>query len=244
MPVDASAFRRWATTAELPRNTAALARAIGIPRPTLQKQLIRGRVQEAVVIAASRAIGSKPVEVLSRFAEYPNLIDGVRPPLPAEVLSQIAMDDLFLEWLRRRQPVNARALATMQTWPTPPLADGLRQWIDAVDPGDLRRTLAQRLAVAPANLSTLITTNKLSPQGLVEAARIANTSSVSGLAVTGLLTLEEAGWTDAARQEAVLLLRDSALLDLITSRVNAAQRSARRADAEEVAARRIQDTLG
>lgn len=244
MPVAASAFRRWATAAALPGNTAALARAIGVARPTLQKQLIRGRVQEAVVVAASRAIASNPIEALSSFTEYADLMDGTRPPLLTEVLSQVTLDDLLLELMRRRQPANARTLAAMHDWPAPPLADGLRRWIDAVDPGDLRRALAERLAVATTNLSTQITTNKLGPAALVEAARIANTSLVSGLAVGGLVTLEEAGWALAARQHTVLQLHDSALLDLIASRVSAAQRTARRVDAEEVAARRIQDALG
>ncbi|MGC5172042.1 hypothetical protein ACLQ2Q_15455 [Microbacterium sp. DT81.1] len=244
MSVAAGAFRQWAAHAGLPGNTAAIAQVIGLARPTLQKQFIRGRVQEGVVIRAARALRLDPVGVLSQFPEYADLGAGVRPPLAVEVLSQVTVDDALLELLRRRRPDNGQTLATMQTWPEPPIPDGLRQWIDAVDPGDLRRTLAGRMAIAPSNLSAQITTNKVAPRALVEAARIANTSLVSGLAVAGVVTLDEAGWTRNARAAAMTQLRDSALHDLVTSRIAAAQRAARRLEADEEAAQRIRDTLG
>lgn len=243
MSVAAAAFKRWASQAQLPSNTGALARAIGIGRPTLQAQYVRGRVQEWVLIKAARTQRLDPIRALVAFDEYSDVALSTRPSL-AEVLSQVTLDDAVAELIIRRQPERASAAAALHIWPDPPIPDGVRQWIDAIDTGTLRRELGERLGMASSNLSAQITSNRLTPLGLAEAARLAGASPITGFAVAGLLTLEEAGWAPPARQDAVAALRHSALLDLISARISLAQRTARRSEADDDAARRIQDTLG
>jgi hypothetical protein len=113
-----------------------------------------------------------------------------------------------------------------------------------VDPGHIRRDLAERLGIAPPNLSAQITSNKMRPRHLVEAARIANTSLTSGLAVGGVITLQEAGWPEGARSHAIMHLSAVTLNDLVQARLAAAQRGARRLAADSAEARRIEETLG
>lgn len=243
MSVAAAAFKAWATRAQLPGNTGALARTIGIGRPTLQAQYVRGRVEEWVLIKAARAHHFDPVTALAAFEEYSDV--SAAPPSLAEVLSQVTLDDVLVELLHRRLPARADAAAALHVWPDPPIQDGVRQWIDAIDAdGTLRRNLGSILRMASSNLSAQITSNRLTARGVAEVARLAGVSPATGFAVTGLLTLEEAGWPPRARQDAVEGLRDSALLDLISERISYAERAARRRDADEDTAHRIQDTLG
>lgn len=241
MSVAAAAFKHWASTVDLPSAALPLARVIGVSRTTLQAQLLRGRVRENVVVSAARAVGMEPVVALSSFDEYAELHGSMRPPLPIEVLSQVTLTDASIELIRRRNPA---ALSGLHAWEDPPQPDGLRTWIDSVDPGHIRRDLAQRLGVAPPNLSAQITSNKMRPRHLVEAARIANTSLTSGLAVGGVITLQEAGWPEGARSHAITHLSAVALNELVQARLAAAQRGARRLAADSAEARRIEETLG
>ncbi len=244
MSVAATAFKHWLSTVDLPTGAFPLARAIGLNRTTVQAQLLRGRVREAVVVAAARAVGVKPVAALSTFDEYAELERQMKPPLPIEVLSQITLADATIELLSRRNRAYADAIAPVRVWEDPPQPDGLRTWIDAVDPGNIRRELAERVGIARPNLSAQITANKMRPRHLVEAARIADTSSTSGLAVGGVITLAEAGWPDGARDHALTHLSPVALNDLVQARLASAQRSARRLAADSAEAHRIEETLG
>lgn len=244
MSLPAAAFKRWAAGAGLPAGTATLSRAIGVGRTTLQAQLLRGRIEESVVIAAARSTGQDPIAALSTFDEYEDLQRGTLPPLPAEVLSQITLTDALVELIDRQNPQYGAALRPIHRWQDPPQPDSVRAWIASVDAGHIRRALSERLGIAPPNLSAQITANKLKPRHLVEAARIANTSLLSGLAAGGVITLREAGWPEGARSHAITHLRDVDLNELVQARIASAQRGARRAASDTDAAHRIQETLG
>lgn len=231
-------------TVDLPSGVLPLARAIGVNRTTIQAQLFSGRIRETVIVAAARAAGVEPVSALSSFDEYDELEHQMRPPLPVEVLSQVTLTDVTVALLGRRSRTYGAALDQVHVWEQPPHPDGLRTWIDAVDPGSIRRTLADRLGIAPSSLSAQITANKMAPRHLVEVARIANTSLTSGLAVGGVITLQEAGWPEGARAHALTHLSDVLLNDLVQARLAGAQRGARRSAADGAQARRIEETLG
>jgi len=114
--VAAAAFKHWASTVDLPSGALPLARAIGVNRTTVQAQLLRGRVREAVVIAAARAVGVEPVVALSSFDEYDELHREMRPPLPVEILSQVTLTDASIELLRRRNTAYGDAIAAVHLW--------------------------------------------------------------------------------------------------------------------------------
>lgn len=244
MSVAATAFKHWARTVDLPSGVMPLAIAIGVNRTTIHAQLLRGRVRESVVVAAARTVGVNPVAALSSFEEYHELQRNMLPPLPVEVTSQITLTDAMLELIRRRNKIYGGAHAAVQVWEDPPQPDGLRNWIDAIDPGHIRRDLSERLGIAAPQLSSQIVANKMRPRHLVEVARIANASWTSGLAVGGVITLEEAGWPEDARSDAIINLSEVALNDLVQARLVAAQRGARRLATESAEAHRIEETLG
>ncbi|ALD14372.1 hypothetical protein GW571_15215 (plasmid) [Clavibacter capsici] len=244
MSVSASAFKRWAAESTLPSATSPLAQVIGIGRMTLQRQLVSGRVREETVIAAARAGGMSPVTALSAFEEYEGLERGMKPPSPAEVLSQVTLDDASVALLRRRGGRAAALLGDGGSWEDPPQPNGLKAWIDAVDPGGIRLQLAERLGMSPQQLSREITGNGMRPRHLIEAARLAHTSLTSGLAVAGVVTLQEAGWSADARDQVVSRLSEVELIELVQARLATAHRAARRRAYDDAAARRIEENLG
>jgi hypothetical protein len=242
--VSAIAFKQWATDAGLPVGAAPLARLIGVSRTTLQAQFLRGRLHESIVVSAAREVATDPVVVLATFDPYEDLLQSVMPPTPREILSQVTLVDAVVELVSRSNEQYAAALSPVHRWEDPPQPDSIRNWIDAIDPGDLRRELATRIGMAPSNVSTAITANKLKPRALVEAARIAGTSSLTGLAAGGLLTLQEARWPDDARRASISALAIVDLNELVQARLSSSQRAARRLAADAESARRIEESLG
>jgi hypothetical protein len=244
LSVAGAAFKNWARTVDLPSGIMPLAVAIGVNRTTIHAQLLRGRVRESVIIAAARTVGVNPVVALSSFEEYHELQRNIQPPLPVEVTSQITLTDAMLELISRRNKIYGAAHSAVHVWEDPPQPDGLRNWIDAIDPGHIRRDLSERLGISPPQLSSQIVANKMRPRHLVEVARIANASWTSGLAVGGVITLEEAGWPEDARSDAIINFSEVALNDLVQARLVSAQRGARRLATESAEAHRIEETLG
>ncbi|RII94852.1 hypothetical protein [Clavibacter californiensis] len=244
MSVSAAAFKRWAAESALPAATLPLAKEIGVGRMALQRQLVSGRIREETVIASARAVGIHPVGALSTFEEYGDLHRGVKAPSIDEVLSQITLDDASAALLRRRGGRHAALLGEEQTWEDPPQPNGLKAWIDAVDPGGIRLQVAESLGMSPQQLSRDITANGMKPRHLIEVARLAHTSLTSGLAVAGVVTLQEAGWPADARDQAVGHLSEVELMELVQARLASAHRVARRRADDEAAARRIEENLG
>lgn len=244
MSLPSGEFRAWAESVGLPTAALPLARALDVSRSTLQAQLLRGRVPEVQVVAAARVAGVAPADALTSFDRYADLAGRPTAPTPAEVLAQIELADALVVLLDRQAPGSRDALAGVRDQRDPPLPGSVRTWIDAVDPGGLRATLAERWRIAPSNVSAAINTPKLRPSQLIEIALIAGTSWTGGLAAAGVLTLEEAGWRRGARSDALTRLSDVDLNDLVAERLAAAQREARRLAADTEQAHRIQDTLG
>jgi len=244
MSVPSSEFRDWARLVGLPTAALPLARALGASRSTLQAQLLRGRVPEVQVVTAARAAGVAPAAALTAFDRYADLADLPIAPSTAEVLAQVELADALVALVGRQIDGSREALVGVHEWRDPPQPGSVRNWLDAVDPGALRATLAERWRIAPSNLSAAITSARLRPSQLIEISRIAGTSWTGGLAAAGILTLEEAGWRHGARPEALARLSDVDLNDLVADRLSAAQRDARRLAADRDAAHRIHDTLG
>ncbi|UKF26693.1 MULTISPECIES: hypothetical protein [Clavibacter] len=242
--MSAAAFKRWASDTPLPSATSPLAQAIGVGRMSLQRQLVSGRVREETVIASARSVGLDPVQALSVFSEYEDLSRGVKPPSLGEVLSQVTLEDATAALLRRRGGLHAARLSGGWIWQDPPHPDGLKSWVDAVDPGSIRMQLVERLGMSPQQLSRDITGNGLRPRHLIEVARLANTSLTSGLAVVGMVTLEEAGWPVDARDQAIDRLPELELIELVQAKLAIAHRVARRRADDDAGARRIEENLG
>ena len=80
----------------------------------------------------------------------------------------------------------------------PPHATSVKNWVDAIDDGELRHRVSAATGVAPQNYSAQLTANRLAPELAVATSRAAGVGLAGGLVATGLVTEAEAGWPPGA----------------------------------------------
>ncbi|MDP9885236.1 hypothetical protein J2W21_002758 [Sinomonas atrocyanea] len=250
MPVSALVFRDWLQELA-PGNTAAdVCRRAGLKRSTLAQQLVRGKVAEATVVAVARAYGENPVLGLARFSPYRDLASSTATPTDAELLSQVSTARLLEELLVRGGELPEVPAAAAH--PAPARAESecsscepdVRQWVDAIDDGDLRQRVSEAAGIAPQNLSAQLRANRLSPELAVSTAREAGVGLRNGLVITGLVTATEAGWPLEAWEQAVRRLPDAELAFMAAERLAALGRALRRKTTDARAVRRVWEHLG
>ncbi len=248
MPLPAKAFQHWLSRAAPDTSTAELCRIAGIKRTTLAQQLVRGKVAEATLVSISRALGRSPLEDMALFENYTDLTDW-QPPTPAELVSQVATMDLLRAIVARSGPDQhiGHAAATPAAVPKlspAPHATSVRNWVDAVDDGELRHRVSAATGIAPQNYSAQLTANRLSPELAVATARAAGVGFAGGLVATGLITEAEAGWHPGARLSALEALTDGDLITLAAERLQTLGKALHRQEHEHAQARKIWDNLG
>lgn len=247
MPLPAKAFQLWLHGVAPTASTADICRISGIKRTTLAQQLVRGKVAENTLVSISRALKRSPLEDLAWFDSYTEL-SGAKPPTPAELVSQIATMDLLRAVISRSSPAyggygDAGSALTPELSPAPH-ATSVRNWVDAIDDGELRHRVSAATGVAPQNYSAQLTANRLSPELAVATARAAGVGFTGGLVATGLLTEREAGWAPDARQIALDALSDGDLTALAGERLQSLGKTLRRQEHEHEQTKKIWENLG
>ncbi|MET3809305.1 hypothetical protein [Arthrobacter sp. UYEF3] len=240
MPLPAKAFQHWLHSVAPGMNTADICRISGVKRTTLAQQLVRGKVAETTLVSISRALGLNPLVGLAGFESYAGLEGQSRPPTPAELVSQIATTDLLRAVIARTSTGEAAAPALGSA----PHATAVRNWVDAIDDGELRHRVSAATGVAPQNYSAQLTANRLSPELAVATSRAAGVGLTGGLVATGLVTEAEAGWPPGARQSALAALSDGELSVLAGDRLLALGRMLRRQEQEHAQTEKIWENLG
>jgi hypothetical protein len=247
MPLAAKAFQLWLHGVAPTATTADICRISGIKRTTLAQQLVRGKVAETTLISISRALGLNPLAALGTFANYAELGERPQPPTAAELVSQVATMDLLRAVILRSSPAHDggedREAAPPALSPAPH-ATSVRNWVDAIDDGELRHRVSDATGVAPQNYSAQLTANRLSPELAVATARAAGVGYTGGLVATGLITEEEAGWAPNAKQSALAALSDGDLTALAGERLQALGKSLRRQEHEQAQTEKIWENLG
>lgn len=243
MPISAVAFNEWLVKSGLPEGASELSRLLKMKRTTLINQRTRGHVAVSTVITAARAARLNPLDALASFEPYVALIEDRKPVTTAELLSQVSHVDAVVELLSRIRADFAQALGVTPMEAVP--HDGsVRNWIDAIDPGELRRHVSAKGGISLSNLSALFTDNRLPPELAIIASRFAGVSSTSGLVVSGLVTPSEADWPLYGRENALSELGDLELINLVSSRLAALHRQTKKkVDAEEAITNYL-ETLG
>lgn len=244
MPVPAKAFQRWLQAAAPSASMADISRMSGIKRTTLAQQLVRGKVAESTLVSVSRAVGINPVTALGYFDAFADLRKE-QPPRPEELVSQIATTDLLHAVIARSIPDDPGAPPV----PQPPLipaphATSVRNWVDAIDDGELRHRVSAATGIAPQNYSAQLTANRLTPELAIATALAAGVAPTGGLVATGLITEEEAGWAPEARQRALAGLSDGELASLAGERLQAIGRTLRRQEQDHERTEKIWENLG
>lgn len=244
MPLPAKAFQLWLQSVAPTASTADICRISGIKRTTLAQQLVRGKVAETTLVSISRALRLSPLAALGSFENYVELAGEPRPPMPAELVSQIATMDLLRAVIERSTPAKGERAASRPALSPAPHATSVRNWVDAIDDGELRHRVSAATGVAPQNYSAQLTANRLSPELAVATAREAGVGFTGGLVATGLITEEEAGWSPDAKQSALDALSDGELVALAGERLQALGKNLRRHEQEQAQTEKIWENLG
>ncbi|HEY8753378.1 MAG TPA: hypothetical protein VIM40_06995 [Arthrobacter sp.] len=244
MPIPAKAFQRWLHGVAPDTSTSDICRVSGIKRTTLAQQLVRGKVAEATVVSISRAYHVNPVSALAGFDAYCPLT-GPAEPTGAELVSQISTPDLLRAILARSaaDPDGVPAAAAPALDP-PPHATSVKNWVEAIDDGELRHRVSAATGIAPQNYSAQLTANRLAPELAVATSLAAGVGPASGLVATGLVTEAEAGWPPGARQAALDSLSDGELTTLAGDRLQTLGRALRRQEHDQEKTEKIWENLG
>jgi hypothetical protein len=244
MPVSAKAFQRWLHGVAPDTSIADVAKASGVKRTTLAQQLVRGKVAETTVVGISRAFNINPVAALGFFEQYGDLRKAAVPPTLPELVSQISTADLLHAVIARSEAGGGtgRGAGPPELSP-PPHATSVKNWVDAIDDGELRHRVSAATGVAPQNYSAQLTANRLAPELAVATSRAAGVGLAGGLVATGLVTEAEAGWPPGARQAALDRLSDGDLTALAGERLQALGKSLRRQEQDQEQTERIWENL-
>jgi hypothetical protein len=266
MPLPAKAFQRWLHGIAPDTSMADVCRLSNVKRTTLAQQLVRGKVAEATVVSISRAFNVDPVASLAFFDTYRDLAGPPIPPRQEELVSQIATVDLLREVIARTVPgadgaadseggvpeagaggaPEAGVRRAAEEWeldPTPH-ATSVKNWVDAIDDGELRHRVSAATGIAPQNYSAQLTANRLAPEVAIATSRAAGVGLTGGLVASGLITEAEAGWPPGARRAALDRLSDGTLTALAGDRLQALGRTLRRQEQDQEQTEKIWENLG
>ncbi|MDI2020860.1 hypothetical protein PJL18_01372 [Paenarthrobacter nicotinovorans] len=120
----------------------------------------------------------------------------------------------------------------------------MRNWVDAIDDGELRHRVSDTTGIAPQNFSAHLTANRLPPELAIATSRAAGVGPAGGLVAGGLITEAEAGWPPNARREALDAMSQSALVTLAGERLLALGKTLRRQEQDHERTERIWENLG
>jgi len=241
MPLPAKAFQRWLSDVAPDTSTADVCRLSGVKRTTLAQQLVRGKVAETTVVSISRAYNINPVAALATFEPYSGLASSTTPPTDKELVSQIATVDLLRAVIGRTAPKGSTGPPGLSP---PPHATSVKNWVDAIDDGELRHRVSAATGVAPQNYSAQLTANRLAPELALATSRAAGVGLAGGLVAAGLVTETEAGWPPGARQAALDRLSDGDLAALAGERLQALGKTLRRQEHDQRQTEQIWKNLG
>lgn len=253
MPLPAKAFQRWLHGIAPDTSMADVCRLSNVKRTTLAQQLVRGKVAEATVVSISRAFHVNPVTSLAYFEVYRDLAGPLVPPTRQELVSQIATVDLLRAVIARTAPEEGGARAEESTGRPPaeswelspvPHSTSVKNWVDAIDDGELRHRVSAATGIAPQNYSAQLTANRLAPEVAIATSRAAGVGLTGGLVATGLITEAEAGWAPGARRAALDGLSDGEVTALAGDRLQTLGKALRRQEHDHEQTEKIWENLG
>lgn len=219
---------------------ADISRISGVKRTTLAQQMVRGKVAETTVVSISRAYGINPLAALASFEAYSGLREPFASPTTAELISLVSTLDLMQALIERARPGSSPTLGLED----PAHPTSVKNWVDAIDDGELRLRVSEATGIAPQNFSAHLTANRMPPELAVATARAAGVGPTAGLVAIGLITEEEAGWPPDARRRALDSLTDGELALLTGDRLQAWGKTLRRHEQDQEHTERIWENLG
>ncbi|MEE2523219.1 hypothetical protein V1639_00330 [Pseudarthrobacter sp. J75] len=244
MPLPAKAFQRWLQGIAPDTSAADVCRVSGIKRTTLAQQMVRGKVAESTVVAISRAYGVNPVAALATFDGFRVLAQPGTPPSAEELVSQVSTTDLLRTILARSATEPEGTAVEAPPLDAVPHSTSVKNWVDAIDDGELRHRVAAATGIAPQNYSAQLTANRLTPELALATSVAAGVCPATGLVASGLVTEVEAGWHPGARRAALNSMSDARLVALAGERLQALGRTLRRQEQDQEQTDMIWENLG
>ncbi|MFH5880131.1 hypothetical protein [Arthrobacter sp. NA-172] len=241
MSLPSKAFQRWLHGIAPDASTADVCRFSGVKRTTLAQQLVRGKVAESSLVSISRAFDVNPFDALAQFEAYASLRGTPVPPTDAELVSQISTPDLLRTVVERSEHLDGVPGFVLAVTPH---STSVRNWVDAIDDGELRHRVSDATGIAPQNFSAHLTANRLPPELALATSRAAGVGPAGGLVASGLVTEAEAGWSPEARREALDRMTEGELALLAGERLHALGKTLRRQEQELDRSNRIWENLG
>ena len=120
----------------------------------------------------------------------------------------------------------------------------MKNWVDAIDDGELRHRVSAATGIAPQNYSAQLTANRLAPELAIATSRAAGVGLTGGLVATGMITEPKAGWPPGARQAALDALSDGELAALAGERLQALGKTLKRQEQDHQQTKTIWENLG
>ncbi|MCA4133837.1 hypothetical protein [Arthrobacter sp. M4] len=240
MPLPSKAFQHWLNGVAPQESMADISRISGVKRTTLAQQMVRGKVAETTVVSISRAYGINPLDSLASFEAYSELHGPLPAPSPGELISLVSTLDMLQALIERTRPEN-KAAADLDD---PMHPTSVKNWVDAIDDGELRTRVSDITGIAPQNFSAHLTANRMPPELALATARAAGVGPTAGLVAIGLITEAEAGWPPDARRTALNALTDGELALLAGDRLQAWGKTLRRHEQDQENTERIWENLG
>lgn len=240
MPLAAGEVQQWAERELAGDGWGDIAKRSGVKRTTLHQQLIRGRVAEKSVVMIARAYQLSVIDTLATFSPYRDLVQELRPPRETELLSQVIYSDVLKEILRRRGEAFSAAEQTLEPFPFP---DSVRAWVDAIDPGTIRRDVADQLGITPSSLSSQLR-RTLNPENAVVLARHGGVAPSNGLVIIGLIREEEGLWPAVGRLKTLRSASDDDLIGLAIGKLTVLKRNSGGDPGEAEQLEQILESLG
>lgn len=199
MKIDRQAFEAWARgvfPADETFSLSKVAAAAGVSKSTFFLQSSRGGIDASIVVDYSRAIDIDPLEQLVSFPELRAFGDP-RNPTELEVLSQVNPEAFMEELLGR-----SRGRPTPHNLEPMPEPYALKRWMDTYDLWGKYDEIATAMGLSSAkSLTRKVAENKVTLGELLSMCQAADLTPRFGLAVTGILTLAEAGYAKDLREQ-------------------------------------------
>lgn len=198
MKMDRERFERWAESVhpEGKLSYNRIAKTAKISSSSLHFQKTRGYVETSVLVAYARNLGLNPIQELLKFDEFSRLgTDG--EPGDVEVLSQLGPEWMMEELLARLHHQE------IEQNPGPlPEPQGLSRWVESYKLYGRYQELGEVIGVAgQSEFSRKLSDNRITIGQLLALCNHANLNFRFGLAVAGIVTLEEAGYAWDIREK-------------------------------------------
>lgn len=230
MRLESAPFKSWADRICRHGTTiswAAIAQQSGVTKGTLMVQKTKNAIDPRAVLAFARANEHDPVQELSNFPGYAILKQRFAIPDDTELLTQIAIADVFDE-ISTRIDERPRAGRPLAAWGSFPYA--VAAWFAHSGGIDYNRRVREVLSISDTATAKKIQSAQFGVDQIVPVCEAMGMNPLLGLLILGYITEDEAGLGGGVREAALARVRADELSDHLNQTVRYVRRRLQLAD--------------